>query len=322
MSQAPDLSPADQALLSLLQTLEAQGYDFTPPTNLTYERVRSRPDRKLAKDLRDVLGWSLPFRREHIPAQFIELLEAAGALSRTNGLCRSTLRVSRVRGLLFLHSAYPTASKDAVFLGPDSYRFAEFVAGELTGRSWVGRLVDVGAGAGVGALTAAAGRGKAQLVLTDANPKALRLAKINALHAGLPVELRRTTKITDIPDAVDLVLANPPFMMDPDGRTYRDGGDMHGARLSFDWAVGAYAKLSPGGRVLLYTGSAIPNGGRDELKAALSDFARQNGARLSYRELDPDIFGEELETESYKDVERIAAVGAVITKPRTARAQS
>jgi hypothetical protein len=33
---------------------------------------------------------------------------------------------------------------------------------------------------------------------------------------------------------------------------------------------------------------------------------------LRYEEIDPDVFGEELEEEPYRNVERIAAVGAVI----------
>ena len=37
-------------------------------------------------------------------------------------------------------------------------------------------------------------------------------------------------------------------------------------------------------------------------------------AALRYRVLDVDIFGEELEQPPYADVERIAAVGAVITR--------
>jgi hypothetical protein len=35
---------------------------------------------------------------------------------------------------------------------------------------------------------------------------------------------------------------------------------------------------------------------------------------MSYAEIDPDIFGEELDSPGYEQVERIAAVGAVIEK--------
>jgi hypothetical protein len=38
--------------------------------------------------------------------------------------------------------------------------------------------------------------------------------------------------------------------------------------------------------------------------------------RLSYREIDPDVFGEELELPGYEAVDRIAVVGAVIRRGR------
>jgi hypothetical protein len=322
MLQAPDLAPPDQALLSLLQSLDALRYDFVTPTPATHARVLARPDRRIARDLRDVLGWSLPFRREHIPAQLVEQLEAAGALLRDGELWKSTIRVSRVHGLLFIHSAYPTEAGDSVFLGPDSHRFADFVSAELSGRNWVGRLIDVGGGAGVGALTAAVGRGRSQVVLTDVNPKALRFARVNAAHAGVPMDARLAEGLEGAPAGADYILANPPYMIDPSARTYRDGGAMHGASLSVDWAKAALPKLAPGGRLLLYTGSAILNGGRDQLRAAVASLAEGAGARLSYREIDPDVFGEDLEKPDYADVERIAVIGCVITMPRAASPQS
>ena len=50
-------------------------------------------------------------------------------------------------------------------------------------------------------------------------------------------------------------------------------------------------------------------------RAALEREVAALGCTLRYRELDPDIYGEELERSSYADVERIAAVGAVIERP-------
>ena len=111
----------------------------------------------------------------------------------------------------------------------------------------------------------------------------------------------------------DLAIANPPFIIDEDGPAYRAGGGMHGAELSLAWALGAAEKLAPGGRFLLYTGSAIV-AGRDALREALEQQLPALGCTLRYREIDPDIFGEELEKPAYADVERIAAVGAVIVK--------
>ena len=66
-----------------------------------------------------------------------------------------------------------------------------------------------------------------------------------------------------------------------------------------------------GGAFLLYTGSAIVDG-EDRLKGALLETLR--GFDVRYREIDPDVFGEELEREDYADVERIAVVGVVAVK--------
>lgn len=313
-----DLAAPDRALLELLGRLDALSYDFVTTTPLTHGRIFKR--KAVAEDLRDVLGWSRPFRRETLDAEIFALLEAGEALQAEGELWRASLRVSRLHGLLFLHSAYPTEAEDSVFLGPDSYRFADFIAGQLAGRSWLGHVVDIGGGAGVGALTAAQGRTVRELIVTDVNPKALRLARINAAHAGQPLIAVEAPDLEGAPDGADLILANPPYIVDPKARDYRHGGGMHGAEVSVDWARAALGKLAPGGRFLLYTGSASLGGGRDELREALEALAEEHGAALAYRELDPDVFGEELETPAYADVERIAVVGATLTRPRAKEA--
>lgn len=316
MSGPPELAPADLALLRLLEALDARDYDFVTPTPLTHRRVLARRPGATADDVRDALGWSLPFRAEALPDEITALLQQAGALAVDAGLLKSTVRVSRVRGLLFLHSAFPTEDANAVFLGPDSYRFADFIAAELTGRSWVGALADVGAGAGVGALTAAAGRGRSRILLSDVNPEALRLAQVNAAHARIPVETVLARDLDGLPAGLDVIIANPPYIAGSPRQTYQNGGDLLGARVSLDWATAALDRLAPGGRLLLYTGSAVLNGGRDRLRERLVALAETTGTRLVYRELDPDVFGEELDTRAYADAERIAAVGAAFVKSR------
>jgi hypothetical protein len=322
MPDAPSLTQADEALLALLRRLEADAYDFVTPTPLTHARVAARPEKAVARDLRDMLGWSRPFAPESLDPQVFDLLQRAEVLAPHDGLWKSEIRVSRVRGLLFLHSAYPTEAEDSVFLGPDSYRFADFIARELGGRSWIGRTVDVGGGAGVGALTAAVGRQAREVILTDVNRKALRLARLNALQAGVRLNAIEASGLARVPDACDLILANPPYIVDHKGRAYRDGGDMHGGRISLDWTKAAIPKLAPGGRLLLYTGAAILAGGRNPLCAALGQLAQVAGVALTCQELDPDVFGEELKNPPYRDVERIAVLGAVITKPRATTPQN
>lgn len=301
------------ALQSLLAELEREGYSFTAVTPATHRRVIGRAGMEEARDLRGVFGWSLPFRAEIVPGRVLAAMRAAGAVEEEGGLLRSTLRAASLGGRLFLHSAFPTEDADAVFFGPDTYRFADMVAAELPRTGGARRLVDLGAGGGAGGISAAALLPGARVTLVDVNPAALRLAAANAAHAGVEAELVEGAGLDDVRGAVDLVIANPPYMMDEGDRAYRDGGGMRGAQLSFDWAMAAARRLEPGGHMLLYTGAAIA-GGRDPLREALERELPALGCDLRYREMDPDIFGEELEKPPYREVERIAAVAAVIRR--------
>jgi len=307
------MNERDAALVALLEALHRQDYCFVPPTPETHRRVISRPERQEARDLRDIFGWSLKFAPGLLPAGMLDLMQRGGIVEPDGARLRSRLRVARIEDRLFLHSCFPTEQEDSVFLGPDSYRFVAFLQRELPRRPNMRRLVDIGAGAGVGALMAAPFLPSARLTLADVNPQALRLAAINARHAGIDIELVEGDGIDAVAGLVDLAIANPPYIMDPDARTYRDGGDMHGARLSLDWTLAAARRLAPQGRVLLYTGVAIVDG-RDALREALTRELPALGCALRYREIDPDVFGEELEKPAYADVERIAAIGAVIEK--------
>jgi methylase of polypeptide subunit release factors len=311
----PGLVEADRALLDLLLRLKEDGYRFVTPTPATHARVVARAERREAQDIAGALGWSLPFRREVIDRRVVELLEASGAIEADGALCRATLRVSSLHERLYLHSAYPTDAEDSVFFGPDSYRFADLIAAELSrclGRD-TARIVDIGTGAGVGAVVAATACPGATVTMTDVNPAALRLARINALAAGVEVRPIETGDLSPIADDIDIALANPPYIIDTKSRTYRDGGGMHGAEVSLDMARMAVERLAPGGRLILYTGSAIIDGS-DPLRQALDALCERSGCTMRYRELDPDVFGEELETPAYRDVDRIALVAAVIAR--------
>ena len=303
----------DPALLSLLGGLAEAGYSFVTPTPETHRRVLERSPGRTAGDLRDVFGWSLPFEEGLLARPLHEALERSGMLSREGGLCRSRVRVASLDDRLFLHSAYPTERADSVFFGPDSYRYARFLAAELPRLASVGRLVDIGAGSGVGAIMAAALVPGAGLVATDINRLALRFARTNARHAGVTLEAIETSGLDGVEGPVDLVIANPPFVADPAKRLYRDGGAMHGASLSLDWALAAARRIEPGGTILLYTGSAVVEG-RDALREALEERLGKLGCSLRYAEIDPDIFGELLDHPGYENVERVAAVGAVVAK--------
>ena len=111
----------------------------------------------------------------------------------------------------------------------------------------------------------------------------------------------------------DIALLNPPYIVDADERTYRHGGAMHGGQLSLDLATEALDRLADRGRLILYTGSAILDG-HDPLRHALGEAARAHRCDLRYREIDPDVFGEELDDPAYADVDRIALVAAIFTR--------
>lgn len=298
------------ALTALLDRLAAADYRFVSPTPNTHRLVAERRVEARACDLRDIFGWGLPFRRDGLDEGLFGLMADAGVLD--NGpLVRSTIRVSTLDGRLHLHSAR-SAEAQAVFLGPDSYRFVRFLDSVLGPMPDQAAVTDVGAGAGAGALAAAARWPGARVVGVDVNPRAATFLQANAAHAGLDVRAILGDGLNEVREAQDLIIANPPFVVDPDKRTYRHGGGPLGADLALDWTASALGRLKPGGRFVLYTGSPVVEG-RDLLRAELHSAARAAGARLDYAEIDPDIFGSLLRQAAYSEVERIAAVGAVFS---------
>lgn len=305
---------SDRALATLIATLKANEYRFITPTPATHARVVARRGR--ACNLRDVFGWSLPFSGDVVGPELAELMMRAEILEQHGELFKSRIRVSSLGADLLIHSAYPTTQHDAVFFGPDSYRFAAFVQDALARLGPRAHVLDIGAGAGAGAIAAARVLPEAYYTLTDINPRALRYAAINWVMAHLGPVYFAVCNATpdDIPEhapPVDTIIANPPYIADGAGRAYRDGGGLHGGEVTIAWARAAAATLKLGGAFFLYTGSAIVDG-EDRLKAALLEALP--GFDANYRELDPDVFGEELERDDYADVERIAAIGLIAIK--------
>lgn len=307
------LSLADQALLELLQSLDARDYSFITPTPLTHARVVARAGREQARTLRDIFGWSLSFTRIDLDSALFDLLQRAGAVQSDGARYRSLLRVSRLHSCLYLHSAYPTRAADAVFFGPDTYRFADFVSAELPASATSLRCVDIGCGSGAGAISAAVRLPAAHWTLTDINPAALRLASINAEHAGRAMDCVRSDVLAEPRGDFDLIISNPPYIADAQRREYRDGGAGLGRALSLRIVHEALPRLNHGGRLLLYTGIAMVDG-IDPFQAELQPLLGSGDYRWHYRELDPDVFGEELEQPAYLQAERIAAVGLVVTR--------
>jgi SAM-dependent methyltransferase len=294
-------------LVALGRHLRASGYRFVTVTPETHRRVVARAGP--ARSLRDVFGWSLPFAPSLLAPDLLGLLRAADAVAAEGDLLRATVRFSTLGDAILAHSAYPTLEADAVFFGPDTYRFCALLARAL---GPCRRLVDVGCGSGAGGLAVAARAGS--VVLADVSPRALRFARANAEIAGVAAEVVASDVLAGVRGEVDRVVANPPYLRDDAGRLYRDGGGDHGEALALRIVRESLARLAPGGSLVLYTGATVVDGEDTFLRAA-APLCRDAGAAFTYEELDPDVFGEELDRPAYADADRIAAVALVATRP-------
>ncbi len=303
----------DAKLLQLARAVQSTGYAFTTPTPATHARVNARPGSAWARDLAGVFGWSRPFREGLLPPGILALMREAGVLVPGDAGLRSAVRLSSLDGLLFVHSAYPTTAADSVFLGPDTYRFARAILAHLEKGVPVRRAVDIGCGAGPGAVLVARAHPDAEVLAIDINPSALRMTRVNAALAGVQVAAVESNLLSAVPGSFDLIVSNPPYLVDPDARAYRHGGGPLGAGLSLAILDAALERLAPGGTLLLYTGAAIVNG-TDPFKTAALAHIGGSGAGWTYEELDPDVFGEELDGGAYATADRIAAVILTVKK--------
>lgn len=302
-------APADHALLELAATVRDTGYRFVTVTPATHRRVNDRPANRWARSLEDVFGWSRPFKDSLLPPKILDAMERAEVLGEEEGGWRSRVRLSTLDGELYLHSAFPTTAADSVFFGPDTYRFASALTAHFQARPGsIRRAVDIGCGAGPGAVTVAKAEPDAEVVMLDINDAALRLARLNAALAGVAnVTTRHSDLLSGVEGSFDLIVANPPYLNDDHMRAYRHGGGPLGSGLSLAIVETAVKRLAPGGSLVLYTGSAIV-AGEDAFRKDAAERLAAAGLAWSYREVDPDVFSEELDGPAYAEADRIAAV--------------
>lgn len=311
-------------LTLLLAYLQMHDYRFTTISPASHEKVNNRLANGIANDLIDIFGWNRRFKRETVDAELFELMQSANIAVKVDDGWKSLLRVSSIDGLLFLHSAYPTQDNNAVFFGPDSYRFANVIHQYIATRQLpIHRAVDIGTGSGVGAVLLAKALSEQvsdpnpEIVAVDINNDALNLARVNMNFADThQIVLLQSNLLDNVADNFDLIIANPPYLMDESERAYRHGGGQLGADLSLAIVDAAIERLNPNGTLLLYTGVAIVNG-HDAFLADVDVKLKFAGFTYEYTEIDPDIFGEELLSQSYCMADRIAAV--VLTAQKQAK---
>lgn len=296
-------------LVRLLEALYARDYRFVTVTPVTHHRVNQRPQNAWANTLQDIFGWNRPFAADILDAELLELMQAAAVIRPLAQGWHSLIRVSSLNNTLFAHSAFPTNASDAVFFGPDTYRFVRAMDHALPGLTTpVRRAVDIGTGAGAGAILLAKALPEAEVWGVDINQQALMLAEANAQASHTTnVHFKYSNLLNDMDGTFDLIIANPPYLVDPDERAYRHGHGPLGAQLSLDIVETACQRLAPGGTLMLYTGVAIVDG-HDAFITAVQQQLQGRQMRYEYDEIDPDIFADELTHPPYDQADRIAAV--------------
>ncbi len=313
-------SLVEQAIVTVGRWLTTQRYEFVTVTPLTHGRVDSQATPSSSPTVRDIFGWSRPFLPAALPCHIFDALARANLLRPlTDGRQVSELRFATAGGQLFAHSAWPTLSSNSVFFGPDSYRFIEFLRRQIRGLPKPKTIVDVGCGSGVGGILASAWvGGDVQLQLLDISDQALQFARANVELAGTKnVLVANSDLLSELSIAPDMVMCNPPYLPDAKHRIYRDGQGYLGTGLALSLIEQCLAKLAPGGCLLLYTGTAVIAGRpllMERFEHLFDRHPRQAEFNVAIEEIDPDVFGEELDSELMQGVERIAAVGFTLTR--------
>ena len=304
---SPFLTADEATLLDLARAVRETGYQFVTVTPATHERVNRRPGNEWARSLTDVFGWSRPFQPNVLPPGIFSLAQRAGVVVAHESGWRSLVRFSTLDGEMFMHSAYPTTDVASVFFGPDTGRLVDAVLDHLhRTETVIRRAVDIGCGTGAAAITIAKRVREAEVLGVDINPAALKATGLNASLAGLKnVTPQASNMLGDVQGRFDLIVSNPPFMVDAAERAYRHGGGALGEGLSLACVDAAIERLTPGGTLVLFTGAIAINGQipfRDEARRRLE----AAGLVWSFREVDPDAYGEELDGVGYAQADRIA----------------
>ncbi len=297
----------DVALVQLGRLLRDLGYRFTTITPESHRRVNARPQNAVARTLRDVFGWSRPFTPDTIPVEMLTLLNDAGSVIHDGPMLRAAVRFSSSGHDIYVHSAFPTTQSDSVFFGPDTYRYLDLLR-RLAPRAR--RAIDIGCGTGAGGLSIAPSC--TAVVLSDINESALRYARVNAAVNEIEnVQTVRSDVLGGVAGSFDLVISNPPYLIDDQARLYRDGRGRFGEGLSVEITRQSMDRLERGGRLILYTATAVVEG-VDTFRESVSSLLT-GGVTYRYEEIDPDVFGEELDRSIYGSVDRIAVVALDLT---------
>ena len=192
----------------------------TPNSSVPPSRIPSGPSPSRPRDLDRLIETFLladPIPDDALPGQVVEDLIALGMVRREG---------DRLIPLVDVHPygepdtdwyvvsdiGAPATPDHVLGLGGASLTLAR-----ITPRRDVGRVMDLGCGAGGQVLHAA--RHASRVVATDTNPRALALTALTAALSGIgeeQLDLREGSLFAPVSDErFDLVVSNPPFVISP-----------------------------------------------------------------------------------------------------------
>src|SRR4029453_2370274 len=147
---------------------------------------------------------------------------------------------------------------------PETEQFVDLVESRIENRE--SRIVDIGTGSGVIALSLAKKFPEAQIFAVDVSEDALALTRENAIRLGLKgrVQLRKSNLLENLDERFDLIVANLPYIATQDRHTLsrevlHDPEDAlfagaRGDELVRELIEQAPARLRPGGLLALEIG--------------------------------------------------------------------
>ena len=199
----------------------------------------------------------LEFERELTEAELAPLREMVTRRAQGEPL-QHLLGTVEFCGLIFL------CDKRAMVPRPETEELVEIVESKIENRQ--SKILDVGTGSGVIALSLAAKFPEAEVRGVDISEDALDLARENAARLGLSDRVRffRSNLLQNVDRTFDLIVANLPYIAAQDRHTLsrevlRDPdvalfGGAHGDELVHELIVQAPARLRPGGMLALEVG--------------------------------------------------------------------
>jgi SAM-dependent methyltransferase len=230
-----------------------------------YRRMLARENPALA-DLTELAINQVPGRREQwerlFDAPIVERLVAAGALTSSDGGYRSRLRFVPIFGRVFVSDSPDQRVPMMVWLGKDTMYLLNAMRERLQGMRF-GRGLEVGSGTGL--LTIALSDYCDQAIGVDINPRAVALGEINrGINEVDNVEFRLSDVFNAVPEPLDLVIGNVPFVyVPPEMRAtsvHSYGGDDYGVDLQLRVLGELDQKLTLNGMGLFLCCSPVVHG--------------------------------------------------------------